>query len=232
MDNLDLASLREDYLSGLNNYKKLQTAALEILSNAAVETSSELQVESRIKDVDSFLKKTIKKSYADPITEINDQLGIRIITTYEDSLDVVEEFVKAEFLVHSREDKIEQMNYNEFGYLGRHFEVSLGNTRNTEISSLRFEIQLRTKAQDLWASIAHQLSYKPKSNGEPPKLIKRLIYRLIALIEIFDKEVSDAKRVILGDPSNLEGRLLATLERHYRSFSASSGDKEFSVSNP
>lgn len=56
-----------------------------------------------------------------------------------------------------------------------------------EFAGLRFEIQIRTIAQGAWAEVAHEQLYKPPA--DVPAHLKRRIYRLVSLVELFDNEV-------------------------------------------
>lgn len=230
---LDLESLRSEYLVREIGYKNAERKALEIIENAISQQNIIAEVESRVKNPDSFIKKIIQKNYSNPWLQIKDIIGVRIITAYEDELTKIEKVIGELFEIHERDNKIDSLEHNEFDYLGLHLEVSFLDVETgpeKEYNIDRFEIQLHSKAQNLWSSISHQLSYKPLCS-ELPLDIKRSIHRLVALIELFDKEVNEAHKFILDNPDFPEARLLENLERYFREFSSRRYNRDLSIRN-
>ena len=177
----------------------------------------------------------MKKNYENPLIEIKDQLGIRILATYPNEVMKIDQVIQNHFCVARREDKIELLEHDHLGYLGIHYEVVLPSLINkqTDLNCEDVcEIQLRTKSQDLWASISHELSYKPASASLPDSTtVQRSIYRLIALVELFDKEVSSAQDAILNQPNFPEAKLLKHLETFFYRFTVKDFDRDFSIQN-
>ena len=229
----NLEALREAYLDRQQYYECLQEKIHQKLQKELQLEGIGCEIQTRIKSVDSFVKKSLRKKYESPITEIKDQLGFRIIASYESELDKINEIICRDFKIHHSENKLDTLEYDRLGYLGIHLEASaLGaeGCHNLEHGELVFEIQLHTKAQNLWASISHQLSYKPSGN-KPSADIQRAIYRLIALIEIFDKEVTSVHKAVSTQPSFPEAYLLEPLERLFRILSSRDFDREYSIHN-
>jgi ppGpp synthetase/RelA/SpoT-type nucleotidyltranferase len=226
--------LRSEYLSRQEHYSDLEEIVHKKLEVDIRKIGINCDIQSRFKDVESFIKKALRKKYESPLTEIKDQLGFRVITTYVNDLSQISEVIHKEFRVSNFEDKLDSLEYNQLGYLGIHFEVSLQESAvdqsKKHYDEFIFEIQLHTRAQNLWATISHQLSYKPSSES-PSIEVQRSIYRLVALIEIFDKEVSNAQNAILNQPSFPEAMLLRHLEKYFYLFSAKGFDREFSIQN-
>ncbi len=187
-------------------------------------------VHARPKEVASFLKKALRKQYSKPYEEIRDKAGVRVVCTYYDSLAELEVIVRESFVVHTCENKTLGLEYDQLGYLGIHFEVSLPEktpASNDQHQGLICEIQLHTRAQNIWADISHELSYKPSQ--PPPTEVKRRIYRLVALAEIFDDEVAQARKEMLSLSGFQEARMLEQLDRHYYRFTAKTYDRELSL---
>lgn len=232
MDLQEWETLRSEYLSRQTQYNEFKELVHQRLEIAVKETGISCEIESRVKAVDSFMKKALKKKYQSPLSDIKDQIGLRVITTYKSDLDKIDEIICGKFKICKREDKLHSLEYNQLGYLGIHFEVSLLEMRNQSKSwydEVVCEIQLHTRAQSLWSSISHQLVYKPTS--PLPIDIQRSIYRLVALIEIFDKEVSNAQDIFLSQSNFPEAKLLHSLEKYFRSFSSRRFDTDFSIQN-
>jgi ppGpp synthetase/RelA/SpoT-type nucleotidyltranferase len=157
-------------------------------------------IETRTKSLESFKEKIERKSnkYSNPIEEITDLAGIRIIVYYQDDVARIEEIIKNEFIVDDQNsfDKGKLLKTNEFGYQSVHYVVSLSFDRAKlsewkKYSKFKIEIQIRTVLQHSWASISHELEYK--KSYEIPTILQRRLFRLASLIELADEEFKKSK---------------------------------------
>lgn len=157
-------------------------------------------IESRTKSIASFKEKIIRKDnkYSNPLEEITDLVGIRIIVYYQDDVDKIEEIIKKEFIIDPENsiDKGKLLKTNEFGYQSVHYVIKLSNDRNKllewkKFASFKAEIQIRTVLQHSWASISHELEYK--KNYEIPSVLRRRLFRLASLIELADEEFMQSR---------------------------------------
>jgi putative GTP pyrophosphokinase len=154
-------------------------------------------IESRVKDVKSFSEKLKRpgKSYNDPINDITDLLGFRVIAYYTGDVDIISRVIDKEFIVdrsHSG-DTASRLQPDQFGYLSRHFVVSMTKDRVKKLeychcNNFKFEIQVRTILQHAWATLSHKLTYKAEQ--EAPKQLRRQIANLSATLELADNESS------------------------------------------
>jgi ppGpp synthetase/RelA/SpoT-type nucleotidyltranferase len=87
-----------------------------------------INVESRTKSVESFREKVFRdgKDYRDPLVDITDLVGCRIICYYPSDVDKIEHIVRNNFKVDekntpSASERVE--NPREFGYKSRHLIV-------------------------------------------------------------------------------------------------------------
>ncbi|ODA42699.1 hypothetical protein [Desulfosporosinus sp. BG] len=150
-------------------------------------------IESRTKDVESFASKLQRKNYLDPLNEITDFCGVRIILSYQDEVDKVVEIIEKEFEV-DRDNSVDKgalLNPNEFGYRSVHYVVSLLHSRKEltewkKYINIKAEIQIRTILQHSWALISHSLQYKREN--DIPQNLKRKLFRLASLVELADEE--------------------------------------------
>ena len=171
----------------------------------------------RVKTLESFAEKIRRpgKSYHDPLAEVTDFCGGRIIVHTLDDVDALDRFIRGRFSIDfsNSEDKAEKLRYGEFGYLSRHFIVQLDDrwlpfitnekdkaefarlaVRNAEGRSFVLELQLRTLAQHVWADIYHELGYK--NEFKLADRWNRDFARVSALLELADKEFGRVKREI------------------------------------
>ncbi|STQ91087.1 GTP pyrophosphokinase [Iodobacter fluviatilis] len=150
-------------------------------------------IESRTKDVVSLKEKINRssKSYRDPLSEVSDLCGLRVITYYQDHADAIGRLIQEEFLVDDGLSVLHSSQGAEFGYRSSHFVVRLSPTRSALLEwggfdAICAEIQVRTVLQHAWAAISHKLQYKREE--DVPIALKRKLFRLSALFELADDE--------------------------------------------
>ncbi len=161
-------------------------------------------VTARAKSLESFAEKIQRpgKDYIDPVTEITDLCGVRVIVHTLDQVDAMAAAVRDQFEIDLRrsEDKRERLAYREFGYLSTHYIIQLKKQPHIEgelpetlqrLATLKAELQLRTVAQHLWADVYHELGYK--NEFKLPPLYERQFGRIAALLEVCDKVLLDIK---------------------------------------
>jgi ppGpp synthetase/RelA/SpoT-type nucleotidyltranferase len=143
------------------------------------------RVSARPKSVDRFLAKagTLvngKKKYSEPLRQIQDQLGARIITFYRSDVDRIAEVVQKYFHPIETRDVIPDSEW-EFGYFGRHF-ILLVPTDVIDASMDRslvpqfFELQIKTLFQHAWSEANHDLGYKPGGSALKSDEKRRLAF--------------------------------------------------------
>lgn len=150
-------------------------------------------IQFRVKEEKSFLDKCQNKKYEDPISQITDICGLRIITYTNHDVNRIKEIIEDEFKIDevNSVDKIKQMREDQVGYLSTHYIAMLKEAREAlaeyhRYKDLKFEIQIRTLLQHAWAEIEHDRSYK--FSGELPSEIKRRFYLVAGTLELLDRE--------------------------------------------
>jgi putative GTP pyrophosphokinase len=171
---------------------KVRSLLEELLGTQGISFSTE----HRTKDVEHFREKITRpgKSYTDPLHEITDLCGIRIIVRRVSDVDEVIKLIKREFNVDDNNSiyKAEELNVDQFGYTSVHLVVNLNEGRKalTEWKSfelLKVEIQVRTILQHAWAVISYSFDYKV--GADIPRDFRRRLFRLSALFELADEEL-------------------------------------------
>jgi ppGpp synthetase/RelA/SpoT-type nucleotidyltranferase len=201
-----MSLFREHAENAAKKYAHIQPRAstmVEVLKSLLSAWLKELPIhtiQGRAKSVDSFTHKAIKPSradasrprYPDPLVDITDFAGIRIITYFPDTIPQVEKILAREFEVVERRDKSREFDDSgKLGYQSVHFLVKLAEPRvslkeHSAYSDLVAEIQVRTILQHAWAEMEHDIEYK--SAEEIPTEIRRRFAALAGLIEIADRE--------------------------------------------
>ncbi len=150
-------------------------------------------LEARAKTVKSFEAKYSKssKNYSNPLNQITDLCGLRIVAYYQDDTDRIAEIIKREFVVDEKNSTDREPAPAEFGYRSNHYIVKLDSNRVAlkewaKFEGLKAEIQVRTVLQHAWAAISHKLQYKRE--GDVPLKLRRKLFRLSALFELSDDE--------------------------------------------
>lgn len=124
-------------------------------------------MEARLKSIDSTVEKLQRRGLPvtlDGMRDLTDIAGIRVICNYVDDL-----YTMADLLL--RQDDIELIarkdyiaNPKESGYRSLHLVVLVPVFQAARTERMPVEIQLRTIAQDTWASLEHELKYKKQGD--------------------------------------------------------------------
>ncbi len=223
----DLDDLRQQFLSEQPRFERLRDVVEHRLHGELHRLGlGDVQVDARVKDVASFVKKVLRKHYESPWDEIRDKLGVRLTATYASSVSPLEHLVRESFTIHHHENKRLALEPNRLDYLGTHFEASLPAADGSDLGDIVFEIQVHTAAEGLWAGMSHELLYKAAE--APPPEVQRSLYRLLALVELFDLEVARARSTIMDQPGFPEAVVLRELDRHFFALTAHRSDPKLS----
>lgn len=168
--------------------KTVSSIIEEFLSKKNIEYSD---VVYRIKTYESFIEKIKRKGYQDPFNDIIDICGIRIIYLYNKDLKEIISILATEFNVEESENKIDDLNPDQFGYRSHHIVATIKTEwamapQYRDSGGLKIEFQVRSLLMHSWANISHQLFYKKETYST---LIKRRLFRLSALMEMADSEI-------------------------------------------
>jgi len=190
MKQAEFDSFLKRYTKRLPGFKLLMDEGVVTLKTAI--SKSRIKVHSitpRIKGFDSCINKVIDKKIEEPFEGIKDFVGLRVVCLFLLDLDRVEKVINETFEVIDREDKTNDRGKDVFGYMGKHFIVKLKAKKETK--PMPFEIQVRTIAQDAWASVSHHLDYKTNSIRDE---LKRDFYALAGLFYVADTHFSFIKQ--------------------------------------
>lgn len=202
----------EEYSRKRESYVALADALTTVLKVPAGELGLPAMVQARAKDVSSFAGKIQRpeKGYTDPLNEITDFCGARVITLTLDGVTRICDYIEKHFEIfwEDSEDKLDSLGSNTFGYLSTHYIVAFregefpAETVPPELIGLKAEIQVRTLLQHAWADIAHEFSYKSALNL--PMAWRRELSRLAALLEEGDQAFDQLQHDLLKYASSYE----------------------------
>ncbi len=162
-----------------------------------------LSVTGRAKSVASFAAKAERTSggrrlYADPLEEITDQIGLRVITYLHSDVAAVAELLGDQMVVlDDRDWGQETASEGRFGYASRHLLVSVDPDRaGTTFDPVRgrhAQVQVRTVLQHAWAEFEHAIRYKGTIPEEHAPDLDRRFTLAAGLLELADREFSQIR---------------------------------------
>ena len=179
------------FLERRANYAKLaEEIAYTLGRHVGAANVEYAEITHRAKALSSFCEKVARKGYEDPLREVTDVAGVRIVFLYLSDRPKIEIVIEEGFDVVEKADKVEKAATDRFGYGALHYLVRLGKEasgpRYDELKGLVCEIQVQSILQNAWAVVAHQLSYKQES--DVPKALRRKLHALSGLFETADDQ--------------------------------------------
>ena len=149
-----------------------------------------LSVTGRTKSVASFAAKANRTQdgravYADPLHEVTDQIGVRVITYVHNDVAAVAELLDDELTILDDRDLGEETaRAGRVGYASRHLLVRTDageDGLHADLVGERASVQVRTVLQHAWAEFEHDIRYK---GNVPEDAAADLDRRFLSLIHI------------------------------------------------
>jgi len=159
-------------------------------------------IKSRIKSPESIVKKLKKQglesSIENMVKHVNDIAGIRITCSFTSDIYRIAEMLgkQNDIKILSIKDYIAQPK--ESGYKSYHMIVAVPIFLSDGVVDTKVEIQIRTIAQDFWASLEHKIYYKFEGNApdyiskelqECANIVARLDERMLSLNQAIQEVV-------------------------------------------
>ncbi len=147
-----------------------------------------LSVVGRTKSVSSFAAKAGRHDgerplFPDPLVDITDQIGVRVITYLRGDVDAVAELLSDHVVVlDDRDMGRETANEGRFGYASRHLLLL--------VDDRPVQVQVRTVLQHAWAEFEHATRYKGQIPEEHVPDLDRRFTLAAGLLELADREFS------------------------------------------
>jgi putative GTP pyrophosphokinase len=193
----DGSKIDEGYASQRPVYEAFTENAYELLRKLLEDRGIEFSsVEKRTKSMESLRGKVERGGKAgkyNSLQEITDLSGIRIIAYLKEDCKKISALLSDVVDWINSVDKEDDIDPDRFGYQSIHLilEYSADRLKLPEFKrfvGLKFEVQVKTLLQHTWSTIDWKLRYKRSS--EAPKKLRRRLFRISALLDAADDELS------------------------------------------
>jgi predicted RNase H-like nuclease/ppGpp synthetase/RelA/SpoT-type nucleotidyltranferase len=159
-----------------------------------------LSVTGRTKTVASFAEKAARTAagrplYDDPLTQLTDQVGVRVITYVSGDVDAVADVLAEQVTVADDRDLgQETAQEGRFGYASRHLLLDLVTPEGQQL----VQVQVRTVLQHAWAEFEHDIRYKGTVPDEHAREFDRRFTLAAGLLELADREFGEIRDRLRG----------------------------------
>lgn len=184
----EYASRRPDLVAATEQYLKLVTG---LLDEAGI---NYLSITARTKSIASFAEKANRRAadgtplYSDPLVEITDQVGLRVITYLREDVDAVANLLAEEMrLLDDQDMGLQTARQGRWGYASRHLLFGVGGEQYPA------SIQVRTVLQHAWAEFEHDVRYKGSVPAEHVSELDRRFTLAAGLLELADREFTEIR---------------------------------------
>jgi putative GTP pyrophosphokinase len=136
-------------------------------------------IKSRLKTPESIVKKLRKYGQESTIDNmvayVNDIAGIRVICSFTNDIYRIADMISNQSDIRVIEVRDYIKNPKPSGYMSYHMLVTVPVYLSDRIVDTKVEIQIRTVAQDFWASLEHKINYKFEGADVPKNIQDELV---------------------------------------------------------
>ena len=145
-------------------------------------------IKSRLKTPESIVKKLKKygqeSTIENMVAYVNDIAGIRVICSFTNDIYRIADMISNQSDIRVIEVRDYIKNPKPSGYMSYHMLVTVPVYLSDRIVDTKVEIQIRTVAQDFWASLEHKINYK--FEGDVPDKIKEELEECAYMVSKLD----------------------------------------------
>ena len=156
-------------------------------------------IKSRIKSMDSLLKKikvkNVNLTLQDIENQITDIAGVRVVCSFPEDIYLLYDCLAKQDDIKILEVKDYIKNPKPSGYRSLHLIVEIPIFLRNEKRNMKVEVQLRTIAMDFWASLEHDIRYKADKSRLPEGINEEML-AVSGKIADIDRQMQDMYRRI------------------------------------
>ena len=120
----------------------------------------------RIKSPESIMKKMqdkgVRLTYKEMIENINDIAGLRVICPVQKDIYSIKNLIQNIPGIQTLKEKDYVAHPKKCGYKSYHIILAVPVVLSKKLIYVKVEVQIRTMAMDVWATIEHKMRYKPE----------------------------------------------------------------------
>ncbi|WP_426247656.1 DUF429 domain-containing protein [Nocardioides sp. LHG3406-4] len=216
------AADRDPVTAAVSAYAQMQPGlrdaavqAVELVTTVLDEAGiNYLSVTGRAKTVASFAAKASrtvdgKPAFLDPLSDIGDLVGVRVITYVHSDVEAVVGLLADEVSVREDRDMgLETASEGRFGYASRHLQIEAGPDQHPAYPLLEgrtVQVQIRTVLQHAWAEFEHDIRYKGTIPEADRADFDRRFTLAAGLLELADREFSTIRDRLQAGASTESG---------------------------
>lgn len=204
---------KEKYLRLHDSLEKYRMRLEKTIENALRNVEIATEVSSRIKDWEKIEPK-LEEGHT--VLQINDLIGLRVITMYEDDVLKLSRMLAPFFCSRPQKRRWSSSTGRKAGYSGVHVQVklsALGGIKK-ELHAITVELQIRTHLQHVWAELSHKEFYKSR-DGVPYNVQDRL-FRLAASLDVLSDEIVAIRDELKNQTNSISQQVLNRFDAHWR----------------
>ena len=171
-------------------------------------------IKYRLKSVNSIEEKLQKKGL--PISSetieqyLNDVVGVRIVCSFLNDMSEIIQIIRNDPQIRLLNEKDYISTPKESGYSSYHMIVEVPVLMSSETVYVKAEIQVRTIAMDMWASLEHKIWYK--KNIELPDPMMKEIDKTAEFCRLIDDNLNDLIKKS-NSPRLIDDKNLSMIDR-------------------
>lgn len=164
-------------------------------------------IKSRLKTPESIVKKLKKYGYESTLENmvkyVNDIAGIRITCSFTSDIYRIADMIAKQSDIRVLSMKDYMKNPKVSGYQSYHMLLTIPIFLSDTVADTKVEVQIRTVAQDFWASLEHKIYYK--FEGMAPDYISHELRECARIVAKLDERMLSLNNAVLNlDPKKAQ----------------------------